>query len=147
MLSVFRGAGKSRARTPGGTPVPICAPRGGWFEVFGGCCRCGLGGLRRVALQSHANTRALADRAAALDGVRVAFRDFFHETVLVLDRPVAPVLEALAQQDVLGGYDLSADYPELGAALLVCATEQRSPADIDTYVNALRDTLARSRAA
>ena len=104
-------------------------------------------GLRRVALQSHANTRALADRLAALDGVHVAFNDYFHEVVVVLDRPVAPVLQSLAEQGLLGGYDLSADYPELGHALLVCATEQRTPADIDNYVSSLRDTLARSRAA
>jgi len=104
-------------------------------------------GLRRVALQSHANTRALVDGVASLDGVRVAFDNYFHEAVLVLDRPVAPVLESLAQQGVLGGYDLGADYPELGDALLVCATEQRTPADIDNYVRSLGDTLARSRAA
>jgi glycine dehydrogenase subunit 1 len=104
-------------------------------------------GLRRVALQSHANTRALVGALTALDGVRLAFDEFFHEAVLLLDRPVAPVLEGLAKRGVLGGYDLSADYPELGPALLVCATEQRIPEDIAAFVAALRDTLARSAAA
>jgi glycine dehydrogenase subunit 1 len=104
-------------------------------------------GLRRVALQSHANTRALVDAVGALDGVRVAFNDYFHEAVLLLNQPVAPVLESLAEQGVLGGYDLGIEYPELGHALLVCATEQRTPADIDTYVRTLRATLAPSRAA
>lgn len=107
----------------------------------------GGAGLKRVALQSHANTRALADKLAGIDDVRVAFDEYFHEVVLLLDRPVAPVLTGLAEQGVIGGYDLSEDYPELGNALLVCATEQRTPADIDTYASALRDTLARSRAA
>jgi glycine dehydrogenase subunit 1 len=32
---------------------------------------------------------------------------------------------------VLGGYDLATEYPELGAALLVCATETRTSADIE----------------
>ena len=104
-------------------------------------------GLKNVALQSHANTRALADKVTGIDGVRVAFDEYFHEVVLLLDRPVAPVLEGLAEQGLLGGYDLSDDYPELGHALLVCVTEQRTAADIDTYANALRETLARSRAA
>jgi glycine dehydrogenase subunit 1 len=107
----------------------------------------GGAGLRHVALQSHANTRALAAALAALDGVKLAFGEFFHEAVLQLDRPVGPVLEALAERGVLGGYDLSADYPELGQALLVCATEQRTAGDVDTYVKALRETLAQSRAA
>jgi glycine dehydrogenase subunit 1 len=104
-------------------------------------------GLRRVALQSHANTRALVERLSAIDGVQVAFDEFFHEAVLVLDRPVPPVLDGLTERGVLGGVDLSQDYPELGSALLTCATERRTTDDIDAYVDALRDTLARSRAA
>ena len=59
----------------------------------------------------------------------------------------APVLDALAKQGVLGGYDLSVDYPELGQAMLICATESRTAQDIETYVTRMRDVLARSRAA
>ena len=49
----------------------------------------------------------------------------FHEAVLLLDRPVAPVLAALARRGILGGLDLTERYPELGHALLVCATETK----------------------
>jgi glycine dehydrogenase subunit 1 len=43
------------------------------------------------------------------------------------------VLEALAAQGIVGGLDLSRDYPELGNALLACATETRTRADIEAY--------------
>ena len=50
--------------------------------------------------------------------------------MLRFDRPVAPLLQALSARGILGGYDLGADYPELGHALLVCATEMRTAEDI-----------------
>jgi len=42
--------------------------------------------------------------------------------------------EALAARGIVGGYDASRDYPSLGHALLVCATETRTREDIDAYV-------------
>ena len=39
------------------------------------------------------------------------------------------------------GVDISNDYPELGNALLVCATETRTAADIKAYADALAETL------
>jgi len=107
----------------------------------------GADGLRRTALQSHANTKLLVARLAALDGVSVAFEQFFHEAVVQFDRPVAPVIEALARQNILAGYDLSVEYPELGHALLVCATEARTEAEIDAFAAALEAVLNSSEAA
>jgi len=97
----------------------------------------GAAGLRKVASSCNANTNTLVNALCALPGITKAFETpFFHEAVLQLDRPVTDVLGALSAQGILGGYDLSADYPELGNALLVCATETRGQADIDTYVAA-----------
>jgi len=80
--------------------------------------------------------------------VRLAFAGpCFHEAVLQLDRPVVPVLKALASRGILGGLDLSTYYPELGNALLVCATETKTSADIDRYRSVLNETLQGVRAA
>ncbi len=108
----------------------------------------GARGLERVAAACHARTRDLVASLGRIDGVRAAFAaPYFHECVLQLDRPVAPVLAELAERDILGGLDLSPYYPELGHALLVCATETKTSADIRALAAALRDALQRQHAA
>jgi glycine dehydrogenase subunit 1 len=99
-------------------------------------------GLARVANECHARTNELVSALTKVKGVKLAFdRPRFHEAVLQLDRPVAPVIAELARRGIIGGFDLSNDYPELGNALLVCATETRTAADIKAYADALADTL------
>ncbi|MGI9200415.1 MAG: aminomethyl-transferring glycine dehydrogenase subunit GcvPA [Woeseiaceae bacterium] len=95
----------------------------------------GFGGLQQVAMRSQQNTTSLVDKLVALDGVeRLYVGPYFHEVALRLNRPVADVLAELAARDILGGYDL-------GDALLVCATETKTEADIDAYVAAMADVL------
>jgi glycine dehydrogenase subunit 1 len=95
-------------------------------------------GLERVAAACAARTRELVAALTNIDGIRCTFAGpRFHEAVLQLDRPAAPLLEALAAEGIVGGFDLSADYPELGSAILVCATETRTPADIAQYARTL----------
>jgi glycine dehydrogenase subunit 1 len=108
----------------------------------------GPAGLARVAAACVARTQELVDALTAQGSVRAAFPGpRFHEAVLVLDRPVAPVLESLAAEGIAGGYDLARDFPELGPALLVCATETRTSGDIESYARALQRTLGRAAAA
>jgi glycine dehydrogenase subunit 1 len=105
-------------------------------------------GLERTAAASHARTQELVSALTAVKGVRRAFAGpCFHEAVLLFDRPVAPILTSLAAQGVLGGLDLSELYPELGYALLVCATETKTQSDIESYVKALGAAAAAVRAA
>jgi len=105
-------------------------------------------GLGRVARASHARTRQLVDVLCRIPGVRRRFtQPFFHEAALALDRSVAGVLKELTARNIIGGLDLSGDYPELGETLLVCATETKTPADIETYARALREVVTAARAA
>ena len=108
----------------------------------------GAEGLERVAAASLQRTADLVAALSRIAGVRAAFSAArFHEAVMLLDRPVAPVLAALARRGILGGLDLSERYPELGHALLMCATETKLDVDIDAYAGALADILKSSRAA
>lgn len=103
----------------------------------------GAEGLERVALASHHNIRQLSQKLAQVDGVEAVFtRPVFHETVIKLTKPVAPVLAAMAQNGVLAGLDLSIDYPELGNALVVCTTETKNDADLNCFVQVLAQALA-----
>ena len=107
----------------------------------------GAEGLRRTAARCHTNTRRLALKMAQLDNVNLASDEFFHEAVLLLDRPVSDVLQTLSRQNILGGFDLSSDYPELGNGLLVCATECRSDEEVDRYADIMKTVLESSQAA
>jgi glycine dehydrogenase subunit 1 len=102
----------------------------------------GAEGLERVAAASHANTLALSQRLTAQSGVTRTFnRPVFHEVVLRLEKPADALLKALLAKGILGGFDPSSDYPELGNALLVCATETKCDADLDRYAAALAEVL------
>jgi len=96
-------------------------------------------GLERIAAHSHANTRSLIEKLSALDGVHKVFeRPFFHEAVFRFDLPLVDVQRALSAQGIIGGVSLQVDYPELGNCLLICATETKTEADLDTLVAALQ---------
>jgi glycine dehydrogenase subunit 1 len=108
----------------------------------------GPSGLERVASACVARTAELVAALTAIDGVRQAFEGpGFHEAVIQLDAPVQPVLAALAEQGIVGGYDLGRDFPELGNALLVCATETRTSKDIARYATKLAEVLKHQAAA
>jgi glycine dehydrogenase subunit 1 len=104
----------------------------------------GAEGLERVASLSMLRTEQLGRALTGIPGVRRAFsKPGFHELVLQLDRSVAQVLQALSQRGIEGGLDLGEHYPELGPALLTCATETKTVEDIDTYARHLAEVLRR----
>jgi glycine dehydrogenase subunit 1 len=103
-------------------------------------------GLERVAATSMARTAELVEALTRIEGVAAAFAGArFHEALLTLDLPVGPVLEQLARHGIAAGFDASSDYPELGHALLVCATETKTAADIAAYAAALGAALRPER--
>jgi len=103
-------------------------------------------GLERAAAASHANTNALVEKLTAIKGVaRIFDRPVFHEAVLRFDAPAADTLRALEAQGILGGYDLADYYPELGQAVLVCATETRTAEDIQQYAFHLERVVSKRR--
>jgi glycine dehydrogenase subunit 1 len=105
-------------------------------------------GLTRTAAACHARTRELIAALTRVPGVRLAFTGpCFHEAVLLLDRAVAPLLKALSARGIAAGLDLSPYYPELGHALLVCATETKTQADIERYRASLSEVMQAARAA
>ncbi len=103
----------------------------------------GAEGLERVANACHANTRRLADLLCAIPGVAPRFTGaIFHEQALRLPVPAPGLLDALAAVGILGGFDPEPDYPELGPALLICATELRTEDEMRDYADRLARILA-----
>lgn len=106
----------------------------------------GAVGLAKTAAMCYRNCHSLAEKLCRLPGVDPVFSgEFFHEVVLRLPDQPSGALQALAEQNVLGGFDLSEDYPELGNALLVCATEMRTEEEMDLYTDNMNMVLASPR--
>jgi len=106
----------------------------------------GSEGLAKVAAHSHANTVKLVEALCAIPGVSLAFQGtYFHEAVLLLSKSASKsvdvVLAELAAQGILGGLALAPYYPHLHDCLLVCATETKTPADIEQYARVLKSIL------
>ena len=99
----------------------------------------GAQGLERVALACHENSMKLLAALDETQGVSKLFnRPLFHEAVLQFELPVADVMRALSVQGIIGGVSLAEDYPELGNSILICATETKTEADIETYIASLK---------
>ncbi len=103
----------------------------------------GAQGLNRVASTSHHNTQTLCKQLSAIEGVASAFTSpTFHEFVIKFDgAAAADVLDALTAKGVLGGFNLTDDYPMLGEAILVCATETKIAEDLTAYRDALASVM------
>ena len=99
-------------------------------------------GLRRIAAQSHANTLTLLEKLETLKGVKRIFNgSLFHEAIVSLPVPAAGVLRMLEDRGILGGLNLEEYYPELGSAILLCATETKTSADLENYAEHLGQVL------
>ena len=100
----------------------------------------GKQGLRQVAELCYHKAHYAAERLAALPGFSMWTKGpFFHEFVLHCPRPVADLNQALLDFDILGGYDLGQDYPELRDHMLLAFTEMNSREQIDALVEALEE--------
>ena len=98
----------------------------------------GKSGLRQVAELCYHKAHYAARKINNLPGYRVDLKkEFFNEFVVECPRPVSEINAALREQGIIGGYDLSKDYPHLGNAMLVAVTEMNSKEQIDALVKAL----------
>ena len=79
----------------------------------------------------------------ALPGYEAAFSSpFFDEFVIKTPMPAQQLSQRLLQKGIIGGYDLSQNYPGMENTMLFCVTETRTKEDIDTLVKALREIEA-----
>ncbi len=92
--------------------------------------------------KAHYAMRALAQ----IEGVRVpVFRStHFNEFTVNFDgtgKTVAEINAALLERGILGGKDLSREFPQLGNTALYCVTEVHKKEDIDRLAATLREVL------
>ena len=99
-------------------------------------------GIRNIAAQCHSGMMSLLAEATQIDGVSVKFsKSVFHEAVLELPRPAAGVLNAMAEQGILAGYDLGKVDQTLVNCMLTNVTEVKTAEDIELFVSVLKSVL------
>jgi len=100
----------------------------------------GKTGLQQVANLCYQKAHYAASELSKIKGFGLCFNDtFFHEFVLCCPQPASEVNEYLLDHGILGGYDLSQDYPSLANHLLIAVTEMNSKEEIDTLVEILKE--------
>jgi len=100
----------------------------------------GKQGLQEVSNLCYQKAHYAASELSKIDGFGLCFTDpFFHEFVLCCPKPASEVNQYLLDNGILGGYDLSKDYPSLQNHILVAVTEMNSKDEIDTLVEILKE--------
>ena len=100
----------------------------------------GKNGLRQVAELCFHKAHYAAERIASLPGFSLwSPTHFFNEFVIKCPVPVSEINDLLLDHDILGGYDLSQDYPDLATHMLLAVTEMNSREDIDMLVEVLSE--------
>ncbi|WP_394232928.1 aminomethyl-transferring glycine dehydrogenase subunit GcvPA [Niallia oryzisoli] len=73
-------------------------------------------------------------------GAEIVFEGpIFNEFVVKLSKPVKEVNQKLLANNIIGGYDLGRDFPDLANHMLIAVTELRTKEEIDTFVAELGD--------
>jgi len=101
----------------------------------------GRQGLQQVASLCYHKAHYAADRIGRLDDYTVwDNRPFFNEFVVECPLPVSEVNDYLLNEhDIIGGFDLSKDYPHLRNHMLLCCTETNTRDEIDELIEALSE--------
>jgi glycine dehydrogenase subunit 1 len=100
----------------------------------------GKNGLRQLAELCFHKAHYAAEAIAGLPGYSLwSPIPFFNEFVIQTPVPVAEINDLLLDNDILGGYDLSQDYPALDRHMLLAVTEMNTREDIDRLVQMLSE--------
>ncbi len=104
----------------------------------------GEAGLKRLARLNHSGAVALAKVLRKVPGVELLNKSFFNELTIRLPVPAAPVVEMLAQAEILAGVPVSRLEPhnsECANLIVLAATELTTDEDIDMLSVALAEVL------
>jgi len=100
----------------------------------------GRSGLQEVANLCYQKAHYAAEQLSRINGFSLCFNEpFFHEFALCCPKPVAEINNHLLEHGIIGGYDLSKDYPSLPNHMLIAVTEMNTREEIDTFVKVLKE--------
>ncbi len=99
-------------------------------------------GIKEIADLNIERAHQLKDALCAIKGCKLKYdAPFFNEFVLECPKAAKQIIKALAKKGITAGYDLGLVSKDLKNCLLICATETKTPRDIETYAAALGGIL------
>jgi glycine dehydrogenase subunit 1 len=97
-------------------------------------------GLRQLAQLNYHKAHYAAKQIASIAGYGLWSKDpFFNEFVITCPEPVSEINDHLLEHGILGGYDLSQDYPDLSNQMLIAVTEMNTRDEIDGLADVLAE--------
>ena len=100
----------------------------------------GKHGLRQVAELCYHKAHYAAEQISKIEGYKIdTGGPFFNEFVVQCPKPVNEINQHLLEHGILGGYDLSHDYPDKQAQMLIAVTEMNTREEIDILVEVLAE--------
>ncbi|MEB4798322.1 glycine dehydrogenase, partial [Paenibacillus chondroitinus] len=104
----------------------------------------GKQGIQDVGKLNVQKAHYAAKRLTASGKLSLPFAgSFFNEFAVKLPdgANVQELSSKLLQHNIIGGYDLGRDYPELAGHMLIAVTEQRTREEIDAFADALEELV------
>jgi glycine dehydrogenase subunit 1 len=100
----------------------------------------GKNGLRQVAELCYHKAHYAAECISSISGYGIASNvPFFNEFVVRCPRSVSEINNRLLEYGILGGYDLSQNYPQLANHMLIAVTEMNTRDEIEWLVDVLTE--------
>jgi len=100
----------------------------------------GKNGLKDLAKLNYHKAHYAAEKISTVPGFTVnPVQPFFNEFMVHCPTTASEINEMLLGHDILGGYDLGNDYPDLKYELLIAVTEMTSRSEIDYLVAVLEE--------
>ncbi|MCR3956925.1 MAG: aminomethyl-transferring glycine dehydrogenase subunit GcvPA [Gudongella sp.] len=98
----------------------------------------GKEGLREVALQSTKKAHYAYEQLIKSGKFKPAFdKPFFKEFALTSDIAPEKINEELRKENIIGGYDLGIEYPQMKNSILYAVTEKRTKEEIDKLTSVM----------
>lgn len=98
----------------------------------------GKEGLREVAMQSTKKAHYAFEQLTKSGKYKPMFdKPFFKEFAVISDKDPMDINKALRAENMIGGYDLGKDYPEMMGGILYAVTEKRTKEEIDRLTGVL----------
>ncbi|MPM77614.1 putative glycine dehydrogenase (decarboxylating) subunit 1 [bioreactor metagenome] len=100
----------------------------------------GKKGYEEVAMQNMQKSHYAAKKINEVGKFQPLFKGrFFNEFVVKSPIEIDELNKKLLENNILGGYDLGKDYPELAGCTMICVTEKRSVDEIDKLMRVMEE--------